>query len=202
MSDQLRTIRVLVIAAVRLYREGLADVLGRVPGVTVVGAEPDAHEAATRMGDWVPDVILLDIGAPQSQVVVLELAQHAPHVPVVALGVDRSEAEILACAEAGITGYVTAEASLEELVEVVETAARGEVICSPRLAGALVRRLATLATRNRATEASKPLRRLTPREREIVTFLERYRSGDREESRPQPAGQAERAPSRRSRPTR
>src|SRR5439155_20673675 len=130
MSDQLRTIRVLVIAAVGLYREGLADVLGRVPGVTVVGAEPDAHEAATRMGDWAPDAILLDIGARQSQVVVLELAQHAPHVPVVALGVDRSEAEILACAEAAITGYVTAEASLEEVVEVVETAARGEGICS------------------------------------------------------------------------
>jgi DNA-binding NarL/FixJ family response regulator len=125
------------------------------------------------MGEWLPDVVLLDVGLPGGQGLARELAQNVPAIPVVALGVDGSEAEIVACAEAGMTGYLTREASLEELVDVVGTAARGEVICSPRLAGAIVRRLATLAARNRGTESTEPVPRLTRREREILGFLER-----------------------------
>ena len=67
------------------------------------------------------------------------------NVPVVAVGVGDSEAEMVALAETGIVGYVTHGASVDELVQVIETASRGELICSPRLAAALVRRLATLA---------------------------------------------------------
>src|SRR2546427_12225988 len=117
MGDQLRSIRVLIVAAVRLYREGLADVLGRVPGMTIVGAEPDAAEAATRMGEWLPDVVLLDVGLPGGQGLARELAQNVPAIPVVALGVDGSEAEIVAFAEAGISVYLTLDGVIEQRVE-------------------------------------------------------------------------------------
>ena len=43
-------------------------------------------------------------------------------LPIVAIGVDESEDEVLACAEAGAAGYVTREGSLDELVASVQSA--------------------------------------------------------------------------------
>jgi len=170
VSSASKLLRVLVIAAVRLYREGLAEVLDRTSGFRVVGSLPDVSEAAACMGELAPDIVLLDMTLPNSHAVVREIAQHAPNIQVVAIGMGGSEAEIVSCAEAGITGFLSHDASLDELVGVVETASRGEMICSPQLAAALVRRLATLA----ATQHSEvPEHRLTRREREVAGLVER-----------------------------
>ena len=166
-----RTIRILLIALVRLYREGLANVLAHTNGLTVVGAEPHGREVLARTIDLAPDIILLDLTVPHGHALARELRQNGLNVPVVAIGVDGSEAEIVACAEAGITGYLTDSASVDELVRVVEAASRGEVICSPQLTGALVRRLAILATGHRLTDLAQL--RFTRREREIARLLER-----------------------------
>jgi two-component system nitrate/nitrite response regulator NarL len=168
---QARAIRVFVVAAVRLYREGLTNVLGNTNGLTVVGAEPDRRKALSRIIDLTPEVVLLDMTVPQSHALVSELGENGLNIPVVALGVDGAEATMVACAEAGITGYLTHSASLDELVHVVKAASRGEAICSPQLAGALVRRLAALAARHRPPDVAEL--RFTRREREIARLLER-----------------------------
>src|SRR5262249_34883111 len=68
----------------------------------------------------------------------------------------------------GVTGYVTREASLDELVAVIQSVARGEMLCSPRIAGALVRRVASLA----AASPVRPRVALTGRELEIVALID------------------------------
>lgn len=80
-----------------------------------------------------------------------------------------SERDIVATAEAGIGGYVPPDASIEDLVEAVKHAARGEMICSPRVAAALARRIATLAS-NRPVGSAAPS--LTAREMEVLELLE------------------------------
>jgi DNA-binding NarL/FixJ family response regulator len=90
-----------------------------------------------------------------------------PGVPIVALGVPDVEGDVLACAEAGIAGYVTREASLEELVAVVRSAVQGELRCSPRIAAGLLRRLSALSEHG----PSAPRVRLTARQREIVRLI-------------------------------
>src|SRR4029079_10643624 len=56
-----------------------------------------------------------------------------------------------------------------EVVQVIERAVRGETLCSPRLAGELVRKLASLA-RDRVVEPARG--QLTRREREVVALIE------------------------------
>ena len=162
-------IRVLIVAEIRLYREGLAQLLGRRSGMTVVGVKSDLREAATDIQGLEPDVVVLDMAMAESYATVRDLKRLAPGVAVVALGVGELEGDILACVEAGVAGYVTREGSLEDLVAVLESAVRGELQCSPEIAGSLVRRLAALAA-NR--EASPSQARLTGRESEIVRLLE------------------------------
>jgi DNA-binding NarL/FixJ family response regulator len=144
-------IRIVIVADTRLYREGLAQVLGRGAHITVVATAARQDEALARLADLKPDVVLVD-------------------APVVALGVADDDDDVLGCAEAGVAGYVPREASVDHLVAVIESAARGEAICSPRIAASLLRRVARLAA---GQGAAVPQGRLTSREREIIGLIDR-----------------------------
>jgi two-component system, NarL family, nitrate/nitrite response regulator NarL len=169
--NERQPIRLLVISAVRLYRESLADAFSHARDFTVVDAVHDCDDALSRVRAGAVDVVLLDVGATVGHPLVRELAGGPGHFQLVAIGPENSEADMVACAEAGITGYVTRGASLQELFDAVMCAARGEVMCTPVVTGALVRRLASLAAVQRPAEAKSV--GLTRREREIIALLER-----------------------------
>ena len=163
-------IRVVIVADIRLYREGLAEILGRQSGITVVGTAADWPQSLARVRELEPHVVLLDMAMPDSVLAVRSLAAAAPGAKVVALAVPEVEREMIAYAEAGVVGYITREASLEELVEAIESAARGETILSPRLAATLLRHIA--ATAGERARADWMDARLTSRELEIVELIE------------------------------
>ena len=140
-------IHVVVISGICLYREGLAEMLGRTGAISVVesAADVDGALAAAARLDESPDVILLDMFPSDGGLRVRALLDALPGVPVLALTVPNTEREILAVAEAGIAGFVTSDASIDELVAAIESVSRGEALCSPSVAAALMRRLAALA---------------------------------------------------------
>ena len=162
-------IRVVIAADIRLYREGLSEILGREKGIKVVGTAADWPQSLARVRDLMPDVVLVDMAMPESVLAVRSLAAAAPDVKVVALAVPESERDVIAYAEAGIAGYVTREASVEELAQAVDSAARGELILSPRMAATLLKHVATLATQRGSVV---PEARLTARELEIVELID------------------------------
>src|SRR3982751_1489966 len=73
------------------------------------------------------------------------------------------------CAESGPRGYVPRDQSRDELVEVLKSAARGEALCSPQVAAALLKRVAGLATDG----PDEPAVALTRRERGSAMLVER-----------------------------
>jgi DNA-binding NarL/FixJ family response regulator len=162
-------IRVLIVAATRLYREALVEMLCRRDGFAVAGAAASCREALRELPRLAPDVAVIDMATPESLAAIRELNRSPPGVCVIALGVAEVEDDVLQCAEAGAAGYVTREASLEDLLAAVKSAARGELQCSPRMAGRLLRRLAALAADRQWSPA---VARLTAREREIVRLIE------------------------------
>ena len=159
--------RVLVIVGVRLYRDGLTRLLGSQDGLHVVGAAADGRAAADALATLNPDVALIDMNIEDAEPFLDAVHRHPLRVPLVALGLSDSEDDLLACAERGAAGFVTAEASLEELTVAILHAAKGELLCSPRLAGTLLRRVGALAT-GRKPDAPIPL---TRREREVAALM-------------------------------
>lgn len=162
-------VRGMVAAAVRLYRDGLAQSLSAAMLVVSVTADaPTTLREAVRL---TPDVLLLDASMPGALALVNAMAESAPATRVVAFAVDDGlEAEVLACAEAGVAGWVGRDASADDVVEAVLRAARGELLCSARTAAMLSRRLAVLA-RERRAPAPSPAVQLTPREAEVGELL-------------------------------
>ena len=71
---------------------------------------------------------------------------------------------MIACAEAGADGYVTVDATLDDLERAIAHIGQEELLCSPRIAATLFRCLAH--GNGRVAEAAAD-NMLTPREREI-----------------------------------
>lgn len=166
-------IRVLIVSGIRLYREGLAEVLARIEPLQVVGQHSDSESTLARVRQGNVDVVILDMSTPESHALARAVRATESALPIVALGISGSETDVMACAEAGVTGYVTRDESLNDLVAAVQSTVRGELLCSPQMAGSLVRRLAVLAL-NRHPDGSETA--LTVRENQIGGLLKQHLS--------------------------
>jgi DNA-binding NarL/FixJ family response regulator len=162
-------LRIVLAGDIRLYRDGVALHLARDGRYSVVGVAGDRTELMRRVREERPEIVVIDVAMAESLEAVRELARESPESRVVALTVPELEQAVIACAEAGIAGYVLRDGSLDDLVRAIESAARGELIVSPRMAGGLLRHVRTLAADR---VEPPPLEELTVREREIVTLID------------------------------
>jgi DNA-binding NarL/FixJ family response regulator len=160
--------RVLVCAAVRLYREGLAAVLDSCEGLEVVATAGTTKEALALVDEWHPDVVLADTTLPENEGLIRALSRRPTKIQVIALGLRECEDDIIAHSEAGATALVTRDSSIEELILTIDRAVDGELRCSPAVAAVLLRRVRSLAA---ASKATRPVT-LTRRELEILTLVD------------------------------
>jgi two-component system nitrate/nitrite response regulator NarL len=161
-------IRVYVVGAVRLYRQGLAAILPRHDGIEVVGTAASWAACAAQAPAARPDVVLLDMALADGSKAIEEIVHATEGIKVIALAVSESERDVIAYAEAGVSGFVARDESIDDLVAAIESAARGHVTCSPRIAGALLRHVTALSNPLPVTAET----RLTRREREIAALLD------------------------------
>jgi two-component system, NarL family, nitrate/nitrite response regulator NarL len=160
-------VRVLVSGPVRLYREGLAEILGRAEGIEVAGMAGDHGETLVRWLQLGPDVVLLDLALEGSLDTIAWLAERGG-AGVAVLASPDTEDQLIACAQAGVLNFVTREDSIADLALTIRGAASGESRISPETAASVLGRLAGAESRV-AWEA----RRLTPREIEVMQLIER-----------------------------
>jgi DNA-binding NarL/FixJ family response regulator len=160
-------IRIFICAAIRLYRDGLAQVLAATDRIQVVGTAAALGEAVDQLRRLDVDVLLVDTAAVDAFSALPRLRTAAPQAKVIALAVPELADEVLIRAEAGMEGYVTYDASIADLISALEGVYRGELICSPRMAGEMLRHIGRLAAGQSAgTQAP-----LTVRQREIAALV-------------------------------
>jgi two-component system, NarL family, nitrate/nitrite response regulator NarL len=161
------TIRALILAEVGVHREALARTLARRAGLDVVGVAAGVEEAVVGVEKTGPEIVLVDM--PATAAVVRTLVAAAPEVKVIVLAVSEAESDVIAFAEAGAAGYLAREASIGDLVAVVESVSRGELLVTPAIAAKLFRKVATMASAPRLEPIEE---RLTARERDVLRLLE------------------------------
>lgn len=163
------SIRVLVASHIRLYREGLERVLRESPDFKLVGNAGSAAEAIEQTYRLGADVALLDMAMSGAFSVAKEVARSGGPSKIVALGMPEDETQVLSCAQIGIAGYVTRDGSVEDVVAAIKAAARGEVHCSPKIAGSLFRRIAAMSTERSRRSGNGAL---TAREAQILKLVQ------------------------------
>jgi DNA-binding NarL/FixJ family response regulator len=161
--------RLLILAEVGLFREAVAQSLGRDERIEVVGVAAGLEETIGSIQNDETDIVLVDTLMPGGADAVRALVAAAPQVKVVALAVPEDGRNVIAFAEAGASGYVLRDGSMEDLVAVIESVSRGEMLCSPGIAATLARRVADLARERRL----EPIEgRLTARELDVLRLIE------------------------------
>jgi two-component system nitrate/nitrite response regulator NarL len=160
-------IRVLVVAELRLYREGLAELLDSQDEIQVIGVAQDAVQALCEVGRHSPDVALVDMAMVDNSRTIRTLVRRAPALKIVALGLPENEQTVMSCVEAGMAAYVGREGTLHDVAVAVRRIVRGEAECPPEIVAGLFRRVAVLATQR----DSSPQERLTRRELQIASLV-------------------------------
>jgi len=167
-------IRIFLLHRYRLLLEALIRTLRRYRRVSVVGFTSDCAEAVRELRARDVDLVLVDADPDRSRLIpmIRELKEALPSLRVLALGVD-GEREILECVEAGASGYVPREASLEKLLEIIRMVHHGAALCPPEVAASVFARMAELSREERdlSSRAAPPDPHLTPREREVLRLI-------------------------------
>jgi len=159
----------VIVSDVRLLREGLAIGLDGSGDVRVAGTAATFDEMRALLTSAAPTVVLLDAGMPSALDFARRLLQVEPLVRIVAVAVADEGPEVVACAEAGLSGYVPRDGSIADVATAIHDAIVDELHCSPRISATLFKRLSLPVLHTGATASSM----LTPREAEVVELIDR-----------------------------
>lgn len=167
-------IRLLLVNESGLIGNVIRAALEDEPDLKVVASVTNAEEALKIVREQTIDVALVSTRLPEQGALKLTsaIAQLAPSTKVLALGLTEEKKHVLRYVEAGATGYVLRDHSLEDLIETVRAAQDGKVFVSPQIAAAMMERLSNLARmfsdiENNVTDTTS----LTSRELEVLELI-------------------------------
>ena len=172
--------RVVIADDQRVVREGLATIVANLPGVEVVGLAADGQEAVALTVDTEPDVVLMDLRMPVMDGAEATAAIRArmPATSVVVLTTYADDESILAALSAGASGYLTKDATRDDIRRALEAAAAGQSVLDPAVQNVLLEAARAGAKAQRPAESrSRDLPDgLTEREAEVLALMADGRS--------------------------
>lgn len=165
--------KVLIVSDVTFYREGLANALSCRSGIEIVGGVSNCQQDSLReVALLQPNVVLLDMRMSHCMPTLRNLRKQSG-LEIIALALHESEEDILECAEAGISAYISCDGTLEELASTILKASQGESSCPPRVSHFLLKRISELA----GAKSSDPAPfGLTGRENQVGKLIQEGRS--------------------------
>jgi DNA-binding NarL/FixJ family response regulator len=163
-------LKVIVVDDHELFRRGLIGLLEE-RGIQVFGQATlaaDAIRQATEMG---PGVVLMDLGLPGMSGIeaTQRLTAVAPFARVLVLTAASDDQHVMDALLAGACGYLLKDSSVEQIIEGIRSAERGESSISPSIASRLIRRLREPDEIEQVTDGPE----LTPRELEVLELVAR-----------------------------
>jgi len=168
-------IKVLLVIEVRLIGNLFASVLAEETDIKVAGCVTNLEDALQAIQTQEVTIVLISAGLPNQGALELTRAIIEKDLPtkVLILGLaDENKNEALRFIEAGACGFIFKDSSVDELIETVRSAPKGEAHVSGRIAGAMMDRLFYLSRMFSAVENKIDGDvRLTSRELEVLQFI-------------------------------
>ena len=171
-------ISVLVADDQSIVRDGLVTVLTLLDDIAVVGSARNGREALELSRRLRPDVVLMDLrmpdldGADATAALLAEL----PRTAVLVLTTYADDVSISRALRAGARGYLTKDASRDDIAVAIRAVARGQATFDPAVSARLIAGLAEPLVTPGASPASAGtpdprLAELTRREQEVLRLI-------------------------------
>ncbi len=165
-------IRVVIADDQRVVRDGLTMLVGLIDGVEVVGTAGDGIEAVERAEREHPDVVLMDLRMPgmEGAEATRQIRATLPDTQVLVLTTYADDQSLFPALQAGARGYLTKDASAEEIEQAIRALAAGRTHLDPAIQQRLVAAVLDAQPAPRAHAQALP-DDLPPREGEVLKLI-------------------------------
>jgi two-component system, NarL family, nitrate/nitrite response regulator NarL len=168
-------IKVLLVIEIRLIGNIFASVLDEEADIKVAGCMTTLEDALRFIETQEVNIVLVSTGLPNRGALEFTrtVIDRALSMKVLALGLsEENKNEALRYIESGACGFILKDSSVNELIEAIRLAQRGEAQVSSKIAGAMMERLFYLSRMFYAVENKLDGDvRLTSRELEVLQFI-------------------------------
>jgi len=168
-------IKVLLVIEIRLIGNIFASVLDEEADIKVAGCMTTLEDALRFIETQEVNIVLVSTGLPNQGALEFTrtVIDRGLSMKVLALGLsEENKNEALRYIESGACGFILKDSSVNELIEAIRLAQRGEAQVSSKIAGAMMERLFYLSRMFYAVENKLDGDvRLTSRELEVLQFI-------------------------------
>ena len=164
-------IKVLLADDHALIRSGLIRLLGDDKNIEVVGQAENGREAVQMTQELKPDIVLMDIGMPvmDGMEATKQIRKRNRGVKVLVLSVHENDEYLFQAFRAGAMGYMLKKAADSDLVNAIETVARGDYFLYSSITRTVVENFLLKAQVGKETDNGCDS--LTEREQEILKMI-------------------------------
>jgi len=162
-----KKVRVLLADDHELVRAGVRKVLENSSGFEVVGEASRGDETLAKLAELEPDVLLLDLNMPGGDgfEVLRKARDEAGGARIVVLSLHVQAEYVSRAVRDGADGYLSKDLAVQELPDAIASVMAGKPWYSAAVQEVLAKVVRTGGTR--------PLEKLTPREREVLVGIAR-----------------------------
>lgn len=166
----MKPIRLLLVDDHSLFRRGLAGLLEKEEGFTVVGEAQDGAQAVQKAQQLKPDVILMDISMPGTDGIAAtqKIRRDVPSAKIVMLTILEQDKKLFDAIKAGAHGYLLKNVSPKNLFEALRGVVDGEAALSGVTAAKILGEFTAQARTGLKTADEE---RLSAREKEVLQLL-------------------------------
>jgi DNA-binding NarL/FixJ family response regulator len=129
-------IRVLIAEDQRLLRQCFREALELDGEIEVVATAADGQEAVLAAERFCPEIVLMDMSMPNLDGIAATnmIHERVPSAKVLMLSLHDRPDQVSKAIKAGISGFISKDVDLDELVRIIKAVHRGERLHSPFLA--------------------------------------------------------------------
>jgi DNA-binding NarL/FixJ family response regulator len=156
--------RVLIVDDHPVTRDGLKTAFGVSEEIDVVGEAGSGEEAVKAVEEHKPDIVFMDVRMPGMNGIQATrlIRERHPETRVILFTIDESRASLSEAIQAGVSGYLLKDASVQELINAAQNAMQGKAVIHPSLTQAFIEEVQLV---DRPSGGAAPL---SPREVEIL----------------------------------
>lgn len=172
-----KDVNVLIVNQAPFICNLLTIVLSQEKDINIIGTATSVDQAIEMASEC--DIMLVDANLPNEGALSLanKIGRRRPDTHVLVTGVEKAPKTILKYIEAGASGYILEEFSLDVLVEQIRALPEGKAFADPEMVAELIGRVSELADACADQDAlQKGVETLSPREKEVLDLLSEGKS--------------------------